>query len=103
MGNSSSSTHSSEESNIEARERFNFRFTDCSCKCDASKRRIGDIYGQNDSPQAALLTALITQISRSQYEINCDCDCGEGVKMGFLFDNTSPNIQQQTTNNRSES
>ncbi|CAF0970172.1 unnamed protein product [Rotaria sp. Silwood1] len=103
MGNnSSSSIHKNEESKIEAHERFNFRFTDCSCKCNASKRRLEDIYGQNDSPQAAFITALITQINRSQYDINCDCDCGEGVKFGFLFGNTSPNSQQQTTNNRSE-
>ncbi|CAF2525442.1 unnamed protein product [Rotaria sp. Silwood2] len=102
MGNRSNSIPSNEKSNIEAREQFNFRFTDCSCKCDASKRRVGDIYEQNNSPQAAFITALITQISRSQYDINCNCDCGEGVKLGFLFGNTSPNIQQQTTNNRSE-
>jgi hypothetical protein len=70
MGSSSSSTSSSENSNIEANERFNFQFTDCSCKCNANKRRGGeDIYGQNDIPQAAFLTALMTQMSRSQYDI----------------------------------
>jgi len=69
MGSSSSSTSSSEDPNVEASERFNFRFTDCSCKCDASKKRVGDIYGQNDIPQAAFLTALMSQMGRSQYDI----------------------------------
>jgi hypothetical protein len=69
MGSSSSSTSSNEDPNIEASERFNFRFTDCSCKCDASKRRAGDVYGQHDVPQAAFLTALMAQIGQSQYDI----------------------------------
>ncbi|CAF3048729.1 unnamed protein product [Rotaria socialis] len=102
MGTSSSSIHHKEQSNIDAHEQFHFRFTDCSCKCDANKRRVGDIYEQNDSPQAAFLTALITQISRPQYDINCNCDCGEGVKFGFLFGNTSSNTQEQTINDHSQ-
>ncbi|CAF0831929.1 unnamed protein product [Adineta steineri] len=97
MGSSSSSTSSSStDSNVEANESFNFRFTDCSCKCDASKRRIEDIHGHHDIPQAAFLTAFMAQMNRSQYDIRCDCDCGEGVKMGFLFGNTPSNTQQSS-------
>ena len=65
----SSSTKSNADPNIEASERFKFRFTDCSCKCEATKRRADDLLGQNDLPQAALLTALMAQVGRSQYDI----------------------------------
>ena len=69
MGSSSSSRSTNQGSNIEAHEQFKFRFIDCSCKCDANKKRLEDMYGQDDTPQAAFLTALMTQISRSQYDI----------------------------------
>jgi hypothetical protein len=61
MGSSSSSS----TNNNDDHEQFNFRFTDCSCKCDANKKRVE----QNDIPQTAFLTALMTQMSRSQYDI----------------------------------
>lgn len=64
MGSSSSSRNNNED-----HEKFNFRFTDCSCQCDASKKHTGDIHGQNDNPQVAFLTALMTQMNRSQYDI----------------------------------
>ncbi|UJR10104.1 hypothetical protein I4U23_014326 [Adineta vaga] len=100
MGSSSSSTTiSNKDSNIEASERFHFRFTDCSCNCNANKRRAEDIYRQNDIPQAAFLSALMTQMEQSQYDIRCDCDCGEGVKMGFLFGNTPSDSQQSINKN----
>lgn len=119
MGINSSSRHKNEESDIEAREQFHFRFTDCSCKCDSKKRRLKDLYNQNDSPQTAILTALITQISRPEYDISkmflifliinihkllsdCHCDCGEGVKFGFIFGNMANNTQSQSTNNHTE-
>ena len=58
MGSSSSSINNPDETN----ERFRFRFTDCSCTCDANKRQLE----QNDIPY---LTAIMTQISRPQYDI----------------------------------
>jgi hypothetical protein len=61
MGSSSSSTNSSEEAN----EQFHFRFTDCSCKCDASKKRSGE----NDISQNPFLNAIMTQMGRSEYDI----------------------------------
>ncbi|CAF0861955.1 unnamed protein product [Adineta ricciae] len=94
MGSSSTKTSASKDSNIEAHERFRFRFTDCSCQCEASKKRAEDVYRENDIPQAAFLSALMTQIGQSQYDLRCNCDCGEGVKMGFLFGNAPPNVQQ---------
>ena len=65
MGSSSSSCRTPEISNHDVHERFQFRFTDCSCQCNASKRRGGDA----DLPQAAILTALMAKINRSQYDI----------------------------------
>ncbi len=65
MGSSSSSRKSIEDPNVEAHERFHFRFTDCSCQCDASKKRAGN----NDQSQTALLSVLMAQMNRSQYDI----------------------------------
>jgi len=73
MGSNSSSINRNEDPNIETNERFNFRFTDCSCKCNASKKRLRDIYAQNDIPPAAFLTTLMTQMSQSQYDIRECC------------------------------
>ncbi len=64
MGGSSSSAQ--ENSNYETNEQFHFRFTDCSCQCNANKKRLGD---NNDLSQTAFLTALMTQMNRSKYDI----------------------------------
>lgn len=65
MGSSSSNS----KNHVEDFEQFHFRFTDCLCKCNASKKPFKDMYEQNDIPQTAFLTALITQMNRSQYDI----------------------------------
>ena len=72
MGSSSScstNNNNTDDSTLETNERFNFRFTDCSCQCNASKKHAKDISGQNDIPQIVFLQALMTQISRPQYDI----------------------------------
>jgi hypothetical protein len=69
MGSSSSSTHRNQDPTVEASEQFNFRFTDCACKCDASKRRPTDDYAQNEHPQAAFLNALMSQVGQAQYDL----------------------------------
>ena len=68
MGSSSSSTCSSntDERNLEGYERFNFRFTDCSCKCDASKKRLID----HEQSQTVLLNVLMKQNNRAEYDIS---------------------------------
>lgn len=102
MGSSSSSS-SSCSTDDQSHEQFTFRFTDCTCRCNAKKTCPTD----SELPPAALLTALMSKINRAQYDLRelflvnligilpgfisleCDCDCGEGVKMGFLFGNAS--------------
>ena len=69
MGSSPTKTSASKDSNVEAHERFQFRFTDCSCQCEASKKRADDVYRENDIPQAAFHSALMTQIGQSQYDL----------------------------------
>ena len=69
MGSSSSSTRRNQDPAVEASEQFNFRFTDCACKCDASKRRPTDAYAQNEHPQAVFLNALMAQVGQAQYDL----------------------------------
>ncbi|CAF0757193.1 unnamed protein product [Didymodactylos carnosus] len=96
------SSASNNLNNNETIERFKFKFIDCACKCDARKRKI-DNTDQGGTPQAVFMTALMPRIERSQYDLHCDCDCGEGVKLGFLFGNSSSAADNMMTKENQKS